>query len=438
MMVRNNLGCILADEMGLGKTIQVIAVLMKERMLNKPDLIICPATLITNWIREFKKFTTGIKILPHRGYERTGFPSILEGVDIVITSYDTALRDIQLLKMVDWKTIILDEAQAIKNPEALRSISIKQLSRDSVIAMTGTPLENRLLDLWSICDMAIPGLLGTRSDFDILFGDDRASALRFEALVSPVMLRRTVDEVAEDLPEKIDIPQVLTMSPSSSDLYEVVRKESRDNYDHGGGLASLVYLRMFCCHPLLVDAGHASRILESSEKYQRFNEILEEIFENNQKALIFTSFTRMIDLMIHDIKQRYNVFCQRIDGRVSVSERLNIVDEFSSYSGPAVLVLNPRAGGTGLNITAANHVIHYNPEWNPAIEDQATARAHRLGQERPVMVHRLYFENTIEEVIEERLTRKRQLANYAVVGVDGSDDNKMDILKALRISPKIF
>jgi len=180
------------------------------------------------------------------------------------------------------------------------------------------------------------------------------------------------------------------------------------------------------------------RILESSEKYQRLNEILEEIFDNDKKVLVFTSFTKMIDLMVGDIRQRFNVFCQRIDGRVPVSERLNIIDEFSSYSGPAVLVLNPRAGGTGLNITAANHVIHYNPEWNPAIEDQATARAHRLGQERPVTVHRLYFENTIEEVIEERLARKRQLANYAVVGVDGTDDNEMDILKALRISPEIF
>lgn len=436
MILENNLGCILADEMGLGKTIQVIAVLSRVKKKGSPFLIICPTTLITNWFREFKRFAPDIKILPHRGPDRTGFPSVLRKSDVVLTSYETALRDINLFKMIEWNVLVLDEAQAIKNPEAKRTVAIKQIPRRSAIAMTGTPVENRLMDLWSISDLSIPGILGTKHEFEMQFSDDKVSASRLEPLISPVLLRRTVEEVANDLPEKIDIPQPMTMENEMVDLYEQIRQESMDHYGKAGGLASLTHLRMFCTHPLLLEVGSRKTDLEISEKYKRLIEILEEIFLNQRKTLIFTSFTDMIDILVNDIHSRFGVYCERIDGHVAINERQFIVDEFSNIAGSGALILNPRAGGTGLNITAANHVIHYNPEWNPAIEDQATARAYRRGQTRPVTIHRLFYENTIEEIIEERLTRKRKLSKVAVVGVDGSDDDEMDILKALRISPK--
>ncbi|MBI9046670.1 MAG: DEAD/DEAH box helicase [Anaerolineaceae bacterium] len=436
MIVENNLGCILADEMGLGKTVQVIAVLSRVKKQDDPDLIICPTTLITNWFRELRKFSPDMTVLTHKGSERTGFPSVLNKYDVVITSYETALRDLNLLKMIEWNVMVLDEAQAIKNPEAKRTIAIKQIPRNSTIAMTGTPIENCLMDLWSISDLTVSGILGTKQEFQRDFTDDQESASRLEPLISPILLRRTVDEVANDLPDKIDIPQILTMEDEMVDWYEQIREQSLEQYGAAGGLAALIYLRMFCTHPLLVNTGNRILDLEASEKYQRLIDILGEIFLNQRKTLIFTSFTKMIDLLEKDINNRFGVYCGRIDGKVAINERQLTVDEFSDIAGPGVLILNPRAGGTGLNITTANHVIHFNPEWNPAIEDQATARVYRRGQTRPVTVHRLFYENSIEEIIEERLIRKRKLSKAAIVGVDGADEDEMDILKALRISPK--
>ncbi|MBI9047472.1 MAG: DEAD/DEAH box helicase [Anaerolineaceae bacterium] len=435
MMLQNNLGCILADEMGLGKTVQVIAVLSRVKKQGVPILIICPTTLITNWFREFRQFAPDMRILPHQGPERTGFPSVFKKLDVVLTSYETALRDINLLKMLEWNVLVLDEAQAIKNPEAKRTVAIKQIPRKSAIAMTGTPVENCLTDLWSISDLAIPGFLGTKYEFEMQFRNDRESAFKLEPVISPILLRRTIDEVANDLPEKIDIPQPLTMEDEMVDFYEQIRQQSMEQYGAAGGLAALIHLRMFCAHPILVAGGRKTDI-EISEKYRRLIEILDEIFSNQRKTLIFTSFTEMINILVNDIRDRFGVYCGRIDGQVAINDRQLIVDEFSNVSGSGALILNPRAGGTGLNITAANHVIHYNPEWNPAIEDQASARAYRRGQTRPVTIHRLFYENTIEEIIQERLTRKRKLSKTAVVGVDGSEDDEMDILKALRISPK--
>lgn len=435
MILRNKLGCVLADDMGLGKTIQVIAVLTKGQRENYPDLIICPATLITNWIRELKKFTKDLVLLIHRGPERTGFPAFIKNVNIVITSYDTALRDYQLLKMINWNTIVLDEAQAIKNPDALRTQAIKKISRNSLIAMTGTPFENKLMDLWSIMDMANPGILGPKEVFEKNYDNNLKSAGTLEPIISPFILRRTVDEVSIQLPEKIDIPQVLTMSNITAKGYEQLRKKIITKYGMNAGFVSLTYLRMFCTHPLLIDDNLDDMNLESFEKYTRLIEILEEIFNNNRKVLVFTSFRKMIDLMMCDFSRRYGVFCGRIDGGVPVEDRQNIVDIFSEIDRPGVLILNTKAGGTGLNITAANYVIHYNPEWNPATEDQATGRSFRHGQSRTVFVHKLFYENSIEEVIQERLERKREMAVAAVKGVDGFEDDKLDIIRALNASP---
>lgn len=434
-MIDQGLGCILADEMGLGKTIQIIALISSRSESEKPALIIAPATLLENWRREFLKFAPELLTMIHRGSNRTGLPSELKGMQAVITSYETAVRDIYLLNMIDWDLVILDEAQAVKNSEAKRTKKINNIRRRSAIAVTGTPIQNRLTDLWSLIDIVLPGYLGRINDFLHTYPPDNLDAAKdLESRVSPLILRRTVESVALDLPQRIDIPQYLEMDKKYAKIYDQIRQKIKDSFSPGGSLALLTKLRMFCTHPFLI-TGDIGDYVESSTKYMRLLEILEEIIISNEKALIFTSYTRMIDILMDDINARLGVNTCYLDGRVKVERRQDIIDDFNNLNKPSVLVLNPQAGGVGLNITGANHVIHYNPEWNPAIEDQATARAYRKGQTRPVMVHRLIYSKTIEEVIDNRLERKRRLAGNAIVGVNGNHIDRDDLLAALNITP---
>ncbi|MBT6049434.1 MAG: DEAD/DEAH box helicase [Candidatus Scalindua sp.] len=430
------LGCILADEMGLGKTVQIIALLTLFKSHWKlPALIIVTATLMENWRREFLKFSGEMRVLKHEGFQRTGFPSVIKEYDVVVTSYDTAVRDQGMLGILNWGFIVLDEAQAIKNPETRRAISIKSLNRKISIAVTGTPVENRLGDLWSIMDFACSGLLGTRKQFEALHTNSEESARRIERIVTPLILRRRIADVADDLPEKIIISQCVNMAESEIQQYEELRQQIADEYGKSATLVSLIKLRQFCTHPFLLDEQDTVDLVQCSEKYVRLVEILEEIFDQQQKAIIFTSFTKMSDLLVADLTKRFSIPCSQIDGRTPVSYRQSLIDTFSAITGTAFLVLNPRAAGTGLNITAANHVVHYNLEWNPAIEDQASARAYRKGQTLPVTVHRLFYPNTVEEVIDDRIERKRRLADAAVVGIEAADGDTEDIARALTISP---
>ena len=430
------LGCILADEMGLGKTVQVIALLTiyKEKW-DLPSLIIAPATLLENWRREFRKFSGHMSVLVHTGSQRTGFPSTLKAYDIIITSYDTAVRDQGMFGMLDLGFIVLDEAQAIKNPDTRRAIAVKTLKRRISISVSGTPVENRFRDLWSIMDFSCPGLLGSLNHFESSYKDTESSADRIEHIVSPLMLRRRIADVAGDLPEKIIIPQAINMSEKEVAAYEELRQKIADQYGKSATLVSLIKLRQFCAHPFILEEHTDANSLMRSDKYARLIEILEEIVAHKQKAILFTSFSKMSDLLTGDIPGRFGIPCNKIDGRTPVPERQEIVDRFSAFSGSAILILNPRAAGTGLNITAANHVIHYNLEWNPAVEDQATARAYRRGQKLPVTVHRLFYPDTIEEVIDDRIERKRRLADAAVVGTEAALANAADIARALTISP---
>ena len=437
MIAREDLGGVLADEMGLGKTIQIIALLAEETGAGRsPSLVVAPATLLENWRRELAKFAPSLSVLVHRGSSRTGFPNDLREAHVVITSYGTAARDQYMLGMVDWNVVVLDEAQAIKNPEAERSEIVRGIPRRIGLAVTGTPVENRLTDLWSIMDFAIPGFLGSRLEFESQYPNDEQGAARLEPIVSPVMLRRLVSEVAADLPERINIAQYLELDTVEAERYERVREDAVREYGDHATFASLIRLRMLCTHRLIVDDGERQGDpVRGSMKYRRLLEILEEILNSGEKALIFTSFTRMIDLLVRDLSQRLGIYTDSVDGRTPQEDRQPRIDRFSAHGGPGVLALNPRAAGTGLNITAANHVIHYNPEWNPALEDQASARAHRRGQTRPVTVHRLIYAGTVEEVMDQRLQRKRGLAENAVVGTDASGNDLADIMAALRITP---
>ena len=435
-VLREQLGGLLADEMGLGKTLQVISALRDpgENAVKGAALVVAPSSLLENWIREILKFCPELRALKHSGSMRTGRPADLRDFDVVVVSYDTAVRDLSLLQMISWNVVILDEAQNIRNPDALRTKSIKQIKRNAGLAVTGTPIENRLRDLWSIMDFVMPGYLGELSSFETRYAENKNAAAELEPLVTPLMLRRKVADVAIDLPERIDIPEILELTNEEAAAYEEIRTETFESHGNAATLISLGKLRQYCAHPSVIE-GRSDASNTGFSKFERTKELLEEIFSRNEKALIFTSFRKMADLLSDMVTREFGVMSATLDGRLDPEERQPLIDRFSHYDGSAVLILNPRAGGVGLNITAANHVIHYNPEWNPALEDQASARAYRRGQQLPVTVRRLIFAGTVEEVIDQRLQRKRAIADSAVIGVDGQKDNYADILAALEHSP---
>lgn len=435
LVADQGLGCILGDEMGLGKTIQVITLMLAEKAATRgPSLVVSPATLLENWRRELSLFAPSLSVRIHTGPYRAGIASRLAGFDVVVTSYDTALRDEPLLSSIPWNLLALDEAQNIRNPDARRTVAVKGLPRRISLAITGTPVENRLTDLWSLSDFALPGLLGSRDGFERLFADTEADAAGLAPIVAPILLRRRVRDVARDLPERIDVAQPLSMSRAMAEDYERTRLEALAEYGKSGSLVALQRLRMFCTHPALIGSWRDDPA-DGMPKYQRLLELLEEIFQQGEKCLIFTSYTGMTDIFLADLPQRFpRCFFGFIDGRVPVPERQKTVDDFSAAATGGALFLNPKAAGVGLNITAANHVIHYNPEWNPALEDQASARAYRRKQQRPVTVHQMFFVDCVEELVVGRLALKRGLSEHAATGHEG-DATVSEVMQALQISP---
>lgn len=429
------LGCILGDEMGLGKTLQVIALFLCEKHLGRTcNLVIAPATLLENWRRELALFAPSLAVVVHAGSARFGSRDRLKPFDVVVTSYETAVRDEPLLASISWNILALDEAQNIKNPQAQRTHAVKTIGRRTSIAVTGTPVENRLTDLWSIADFALPNILGSESAFESKYENSPEDASRLAPVVAPILLRRRVTDVAKDLPKKIDIPQPIAMTRDMAATYEKIRRSIEVEYGNSASLVALTNLRMFCTHPRLIGEWEEAP-LNHMPKYRRLIEILEEIFAKGEKALIFSTYQKMADLLVTDLGRTFpNCYFNFIDGRTATSARQPVVDEFSAYAGPGALMLNPKAAGVGLNITAANHVVHYNPEWNPAVEDQASARAYRRKQTRPVTVHHLFMSDSVEEIVIDRLNFKRQLAEGAVVGHTG-DTTSRDLLRALSISP---
>jgi SNF2 family DNA or RNA helicase len=430
----HGVGGILADEMGLGKTVQLIAFVKRLRDVGRrPTLVVATTSILENWRRELSRFAPDLHVLVHQGTSRTGLPSELRAFDVVIVSYDTLVRDVVLLSQLEWELIIADEAQFLKNPSTQRAASVRRLHATLTVAATGTPVENSLRDLWALVDLVIPGLLGDLLTFSSTFPDEPSAATRLAQVTAPVVLRRRVGDVALELPNRIDIPTPLRFGDEEAIAYESLR-ESLVGSRRGGGFGALTKLRQFCAHPGLL-TGVVSSLEDYSTKYGRLLEILEEIFACGDKVLIFAPFSRMIDILVQDIQRGFQVPAAFIDGRTPSTLRQTTLDQYAACSGAAALVLNPRAAGVGLNITAANHVIHYTPEWNPAVQDQATARAHRLGQRQPVTVHRLFYADSVEEVMEERLLRKRALMTRAVsVPADERADLR-DLLAALERSP---
>lgn len=438
-------GLILADEMGLGKTIQIIALLLLEPpKSDSPALIVCPTSLIANWQRELFRFASGLTVMVHRGSNRTGIYRGLQTASVVITTYDTMLNDIAIFSSFEWSWVICDEAQAIKNPDSNRRKAIITIPRRRTIPMTGTPVENSLLDLWSLADVAIPGLLGSRREFETEYPDSVDSAQAVGRLCDPLILKRRVADVAGDLPERIDIDVPLELDDQLIDHYMQVREATIARYPVAGALVATLQLQLVCAHPWLRNVsekdplGEYAEILPSNAyplmtpKMDRAVTLLQEAFFNKRKVIVFSLFNRVGDLLAQ-ATHGLVAYWGAINGSTPQESRQQIIDDFSSHDGPGCLVLNPKAAGAGLNITAATVVIHFTPVWNPALEAQASARAHRRGQTQPVTVYRLYYKDTVEEVMIDRSLWKSELANESV---PISSRDGYDAKRAIEIAPR--
>lgn len=438
-VTNDDCGCILGDEMGLGKTLQIIT-LMQSRWGKKqtPYLVVAPVSLLENWKREIAKFAPMLTVLVHHGANRTGRFKEFLLYDVVVTSYSATINDNSILRMIEWDLLVLDEAQNIKNPSASRTAAVKSIPHRASVAVTGTPFENHITDIWSLLDFAMPGCLGTCREFEATYSDDLLGAEKIEPVLSALMIRRRVADVAKDLPERVDIPEALTMNDYEALRYDDYRQQLLQEYDAKSiSLATLTKLRMYCTHPFLtedVSSLHTDPA-KSSTKYARLCDLLAEIVASGEKVIVFTSYSGMFEILGRDIPLRFGIPVFSINGSTPVEERQPTVDQFSQHTGSALMVLNPRAAGVGLNITAANHVIHYNLEWNPALEDQATARAYRRGQERTVFVHRLFFADTVEQSVNDAIDTKRLMSDAAVIGTTGDLNSREFIMKALMNSP---
>jgi SNF2 family DNA or RNA helicase len=438
--LRRTHGLILADEMGLGKTLQIIALLLLDLPGGgNPALIICPTSLIANWQREIQRFAPSLEVSIHRGSDRTGSYRTLQQNQIVITTYDTVVNDISLMRSVYWKFVICDEAQAIKNPASDRRRAVVQLSRRYSIAVTGTPVENTLSDLWSLSDFAISGVLGGREEFQMLYPDGPGAARELSVITAPYILNRKVADVANDLPERIDSDLPIELGENLATEYERIRQETLDEYGKAGALVATGRLQLFCAHPWLMKDDHGDDDQEDAglnenpafplvtPKMEATINLLETAFYEGKKVLVFSIYNRIGELLRRAAESLAKAYWGAVNGSTPQERRQEVVDEFTAHEGPGVLVLNPKAAGAGLNITAATIVIHYTQVWNPAIEKQASARAHRRGQDQPVQIHRLYYENSVERVMLDRTLGKTILANETV--------KKSDIENALRITP---
>jgi SNF2 family DNA or RNA helicase len=423
------LGACLADDMGLGKTVQLLAFVLRRREAapddRRPVLIVAPTSVVGNWEREVARFAPSLNVVRHYGAERARGGAALAKDGLVVTTYGLLRRDAELLARVDWSTVVLDEAQNIKNAASATARAARTLRATNRFALTGTPVENRLAELWSILEFANPGLLGPLDEFRRTYaipieryGDD-AAAEQLRRVAGPFLLRRlkTDPAIIEDLPAKHEMKVACTLTREQATLYQAVvdeemrRIEAADGISRRGRvLALLSYLKQICNHPAqyLQEAGPLPK---RSGKLARLTEMLEEAIAAGDKALVFTQFREMGDRLVTHLAASLGVEVAFLHGGTSKPARDQLVRCFQDDPrGPRVFVLSVKAGGTGLNLTAASHVFHYDRWWNPAVEDQATDRAHRIGQTRVVQVHKLVCGGTVEDKVDRMLDHKRRLA----------------------------
>ncbi|GFR35712.1 hypothetical protein TCEA9_15240 [Thermobrachium celere] len=440
------LGGILADDMGLGKTLQTIALIESEKTQGK-TLIVVPSSLLFNWQSEFEKFAPDTKVLVVQGNKkkREELVELIDKNDVIITSYPLIRRDIELYEKFVFNICILDEAQHIKNPESLNARSVKKIKSRVKFALTGTPIENNLIELWSIFDFILPGILYTRSRFidkyeKPILKDNSEEALNdLKKIISPFILRRKKSDVLLELPDKIETKLVCEMTKKQSELYKAYLFKAREDVEKlikNGEFSTnkihvlklLTRLRQICCHPLLFLENYKG----DSGKLNQFEELIEELLEGGHRVLVFSQFVSLLDL-VKKILDRKRVKYSYLDGSTELKERKVIVDEFNSGK-TNVFLLSLKAGGTGLNLATADTVIHLDPWWNPAVEEQAADRAHRMGQKNVVQVFKMITKDSIEEKIYDLQYKKKELIDSVIkegeVFISSLSENEiLEILK---------
>ena len=428
------LGACLADDMGLGKTIQALALIQRDRQLGerRPVLLICPMSVVSNWEREAGRFTPDLPVMVHHGIERARGEQFKKDAcrhGVVVSSYALLQRDLETLREVEWAGVILDEAQNIKNPETKQAKAARAIPGDYRIALTGTPVENSVGDLWSIMEFLNPGFLGTRTEFKERFfipiqaARDPEATERLRRLTGPFILRRlkTDKTVIADLPEKMEMKVYCTLTKEQASLYEAVVNETLKGLDQAEGiqrkgmiLATLSKLKQVCNHPAQFLSDN-SPIPGRSGKLARLIEMVEEMLEVGDRALVFSQFAEMGALLQRYLQEVFGREVLFLHGGVSKKHRDLMVERFQADgNGPSLFILSLKAGGTGLNLTRASHVIHFDRWWNPAVENQATDRAYRIGQSRNVQVHKFICAGTLEEKIDEMIERKKEISEKVI------------------------
>ena len=432
----HRLGGCLADDMGLGKTVQTLALLLNEKRTGggQPSLIIVPASLLFNWQREAKKFAPDLNLLLYHGTGRERYAGVMNMADVVLTTYGTVLRDIKSLKERKFHYVILDEAQAIKNPSSEVSRSVKQLNCSYRLALSGTPIENNLAELWSLFSFISPGVLGSIRKFADTFikpidrdqNEHAAESLR--RLIFPFILRRTKEQVAKELPPKNEIVIYTDMLPRQKTIYEITRDIYRTRVEKSiendepeisrfQVLEGLLRLRQICCHPIIADPTFTG----DSGKLRMVCETIQKITGEGHRVLVFSQFVTVLEIAKRMIAEA------GIPGEIltgATRNRQAVVDRFQNGTGAPVFFISLKAGGTGLNLTAADYVIHIDPWWNPSAEKQASDRAYRIGQTRTVFVYKMITRNSIEERVMELQEKKRLLTNSVI-------QNEVSIFKQL-------
>ena len=435
----NGFGGILADEMGLGKTLQVLAFFSTLRMplsnpqsaIRNPQLVICPTSLVFNWVAEAKKFTPELKVLALHGPDRHARFDEIPASDIVLTSYALIRRDAERYRGLEFDTIVLDEAQHIKNRQTQNAQAVKAVAGQRRIVLTGTPMENSVLDLWSIFDFLMPGYLGTAQDFreryeaPITRERDAAAQTRLGRRLRPFLLRRLKKEVAADLPAKLEQVSFCELTAEQRSVYQQVIEASRKGVLDAAGaagaaksrmlvLSALLRLRQVCCDLRLLKLDGVNPA-SASGKLDLFGELLEEVVDGGHRALVFSQFVSMLTLLKERLAGEGIEYCY-LDG--STFDRGAVVEQFQKNAAIPVFLISLKAGGAGLNLTGADTVIHFDPWWNPAVEDQATDRAHRIGQTKVVTSYKLIARDTVEEKILALQNRKRGIIHAAIGGED--------------------
>jgi superfamily II DNA or RNA helicase len=417
---QNHFGGILADEMGLGKTLQTLAYLQTVKS-DKPSLIVCPTSLVFNWANEAARFTPDLKVLRLHGPKRQQLFDQIPQSNLVITSYGLVRRDAELYRDIDFDTVVLDEAQHIKNRQTQNAQAVKSIRSQHRLVLTGTPLENSVLDLWSIYDFLMPGYLGSSTDFkeryEIPIAREKGveAQTRLARRIRPFLLRRLKSEVAKDLPPKIEQVSYCELTSAQQSIYEQIleagRKEITDAVEANGLqksrliiLNALLRLRQICCDLRLLKLENVDPA-NASGKVDLFRELLEEVVDGGHRVLVFSQFVSMLTLLKEHLASEEIEYCY-LDG--STTDRAGVVEKFQKSSIP-VFLISLKAGGVGLNLTGADTVIHFDPWWNPAVEDQATDRAHRIGQSKVVTSYKLITRGTVEEKILNLQQRKREV-----------------------------